>query len=89
MTQLFMDARVRGHDTYVAYVNAPIQERRQRAAGKDIDRFEAKYASSFQQSLPELKHMADHFVIINNSGSLTELGENVLPLATKITESRS
>ncbi len=88
MTQLFMDAKIREHDIYLIYVNASLEKRTELAAGKNISKFEGKYASNFQQSLPELKHMSDHFLVINNNGSLSELDENISPLAAKIIESR-
>lgn len=89
MAQLFMDAKIRGHDIYLIYVNTPLEKRKEWANDKDINKFEEKYISSFQQSLPELKPMADRFLIINNNGDLSELDEDIISLATEITKLRS
>lgn len=88
MRPLFMNSRLRGHDTFLVYVNASSETRFERSKqNEQIKELEDRYRTSFKETLPTLKDLSDHFFMVNNdNGDLSSHAERV---AGKIKSIRS
>ena len=94
MRPLFLNSKLRGHDTILSYVDAHSTIRFKRSAENEkIRELEDKYRTSFRETLPTLRSLSDHFFMIDSNCSdenlIKKFDENVERVAGKIKSIRS
>lgn len=80
MRPFFMNSKVRGHDVMLVFINTNPENRFKRSLDDEqVRKLEDRYKTSFEESLPTLKYLSDHFVIVNNDedGQLDSYVEKV------------
>ena len=87
MRPLFMNSKLRGHDVLLVYIDAD-QESRALRTTKRIQELESRYKESFLETLPTLKALADHFIMVSNTTE-EKLSERAKSVSDKIKGIRS
>jgi len=72
---LIKDSKKRGHTVIYVYVHSSAADRKERASDQArlIEKLEIKYAADFKTAIPQMKSLADEFVIIKNESEQTLL----------------
>jgi len=89
MRPLLNNSKLKGHDTLMVFMSTAQKARFLRSNDKNIKNYEESYRINFLSTLPVLKKLADHFVIINNSGDESEICKHAKNLSDKIKSIRT
>ena len=90
MRPLLLNAKVRGHDVFVVYIDTPLEKRIERTGDKNLTNLEERYKKSFGEALPMLRKNSKEFIIVGNgSDGLSELDKYARIMCEKIRKVRS